>query len=194
MISSKSYERSYGRRQDDELRRIAGVYTLFYGGLDDKQVQEILAGLFEDSTGAYKEATDWISTRRSEVQGNMLAVVRTAGRCATEMASMQSKSGDHVARARAVHGSKVHQTQHMMEQLRDDNFGRGLAISESNSFADREKYIASKFNEAPVTICDLCFAWDSGSIDFGAIFYHPNKDTTKPWRKFVRSKFVNLAM
>lgn len=67
MISSKSYERSYGRRQDDELRRIAGVYTLFYGGLDDKQVQEILAGLFEDSTGAYNEARDWISKCRSQV-------------------------------------------------------------------------------------------------------------------------------
>lgn len=44
---TKSYERSYGRRQDDEPRRIAGVYTCFYGGLDDKQVKEILDGLFE---------------------------------------------------------------------------------------------------------------------------------------------------
>lgn len=46
----------------------------------------------------------------------------------------------------------------------------------------------------PVTLSELCFAWGSGSIDFGAIFYHPNKDATKPWRNFVRSKFVNLAM
>lgn len=50
---TKSYERSYDRRQDDELRRIAGVYTFFYDGLDDKQVREILAGHFEDKTGSY---------------------------------------------------------------------------------------------------------------------------------------------
>lgn len=79
----------------------------------------------------------------------------------------------------------------MIEQIGDGDSDTGLQIWESTSFA---KYIASKFNEAPVTISELCFARESGSIDFGAIFYHPNKDATKPWRKFVRSKFVNLAM
>lgn len=106
---------------------------------------------------------------------------------------MQSKSGGHVARA-AVHGSIVHPTEHMTEQLRDGDFDHGLEIWESTNFAERYKYIAAKFNEAPVTISELCFAWESGSIDFAAIFYHPNKDATKPWRKFVRSKIVNLAM
>lgn len=39
------------------LRRIASVSAFFYGGVNDKQVKEVLSGLFDDDIGAYTEAS-----------------------------------------------------------------------------------------------------------------------------------------